>query len=244
MYTVYCHTFPNGKKYIGVTCQRPECRWSKDGNGYKTSEYVYNAIKKYGWNNIEHEIIATGLTMKEASEIEINLIALYRTSEKEYGYNISKGGVKNYGVMSESTKEKLRAANVGKIMSKQTREKISKTMKGQKKSLETRRKMCEAQKKSFANGNNAMHSKESREKAHIKLKGRIPIVAIQKSMETKYHSVINLETKIIYKSIKEAAEKNGINRSTIIRHCEGKFRKQKWQYIEDYKKIGAEVLDD
>ena len=32
---LYCHTFPNGKKYIGITKQDPARRWGKDGNGYK-----------------------------------------------------------------------------------------------------------------------------------------------------------------------------------------------------------------
>jgi hypothetical protein len=32
---VYCHTFPNGKKYVGITKRSPEERWHKDGSGYK-----------------------------------------------------------------------------------------------------------------------------------------------------------------------------------------------------------------
>ena len=27
----------NGKKYIGITSNKPEARWGKDGNGYKYS---------------------------------------------------------------------------------------------------------------------------------------------------------------------------------------------------------------
>ncbi len=33
-YNVYSHTSPSGKKYIGITKQKPEHRWS-NGDGYK-----------------------------------------------------------------------------------------------------------------------------------------------------------------------------------------------------------------
>ena len=49
---VYIYTFPNGKKYIGQTAQPLEKR-AKKGEGYKNSPAVYNAIKKYGWENID-----------------------------------------------------------------------------------------------------------------------------------------------------------------------------------------------
>ena len=54
-YSVYKHTFPNGKVYIGITSQKPEDRWSK-GKGYQRQPLIYNAINKYGWDNIVHKI--------------------------------------------------------------------------------------------------------------------------------------------------------------------------------------------
>lgn len=47
---VYCHTFPNGKRYIGITCDA-ESRW-RDGNGYKKQKKIWRAINKYGWENV------------------------------------------------------------------------------------------------------------------------------------------------------------------------------------------------
>ena len=35
-YTVYKHTSPHGKVYIGITSQSPIRRWRKDGSGYKS----------------------------------------------------------------------------------------------------------------------------------------------------------------------------------------------------------------
>lgn len=105
-YFVYKHTSPSGKNYIGITSQNPpEKRW-KNGNGYKNNNYFYNAIKKYKWNNFKHEILYTGLTKKEAEQKEIELIAYYKSDNREYGYNIDYGG-SCVGRMSEETKKKL-----------------------------------------------------------------------------------------------------------------------------------------
>ena len=91
MYTVYMHTNKiNGKKYIGITRQKPERRWQK-GCGYDRT-FFGNAIKKYGWDNFEHEILFDGLTKEMAIGFEMALIAMHRTNQREYGYNISIGG--------------------------------------------------------------------------------------------------------------------------------------------------------
>jgi len=105
-YKVYAHINKvNGKIYIGLTKQKPETRW-KNGNGYKTHVYFYNAIKKHGWDNFEHEIIASGLTKEEAGNFEKLLIKKLDITNDEKGYNLDKGGT--YGLHSEVSKEKMR----------------------------------------------------------------------------------------------------------------------------------------
>ena len=76
---VYKHTTPSGKVYIGITHQKPEYRWGKEGNGYKSNNHFSNAIKKYGWENIKHEIIAEVTTQSQAEAIEKNLINYYKS---------------------------------------------------------------------------------------------------------------------------------------------------------------------
>lgn len=90
-YYVYKHILPNGKVYIGITKQNPSYRW-RNGHGYKNSVYFYNAIMKYGWININHEILNEGLTLEEANDAEKYYIKLYNSNKKEYGYNILEGG--------------------------------------------------------------------------------------------------------------------------------------------------------
>lgn len=113
-YTVYKHTFPNGKVYIGITSQTPQKRW-KNGYGYlekrgnKYSQpFVARAILKYGWDNILHEILFEELTQEEAINKEKELIEQYNANNPQYGYNNTKGGEGSFGkTLSEETKEKI-----------------------------------------------------------------------------------------------------------------------------------------
>ena len=112
MYIVYMHTCPNGKKYIGITSQSPERRWQKGkGYAYGSNPYFYNAIEKYGWDNIEHTILFRNLTKEEAEQKEIELIKEHKTSQREYGYNIDLGG-SSCGKHSEEYK--IRMSNIQK----------------------------------------------------------------------------------------------------------------------------------
>lgn len=89
-YTVYMHITPSGKRYIGITSKTAEERWRKGFGYYK--QVFYKAIKKYGWNNIKHEILYTGLTKEEACKKEQILIRKFKTTNVKFGYNRSIGG--------------------------------------------------------------------------------------------------------------------------------------------------------
>lgn len=87
---VYIYTFPNGKKYVGQTIQTIAAR-AKNGEGYISSPAVYNAIKKYGWENITIETF-TCYSKQEMDELERYYIKLYNTTDNKYGYNLTLGG--------------------------------------------------------------------------------------------------------------------------------------------------------
>ena len=109
-YIVYMHICPNNKKYIGITCNAKQ-RWGKNGNGYRSNILFSRAIKKYGWENIEHKIIYDNLTEEEAKAKEIESIEKYGTL-KPNGYNISTGGdntTKGYK-FTKAQREKLSRA--------------------------------------------------------------------------------------------------------------------------------------
>lgn len=107
-YSIYKHTLPNGKVYIGCTSKVPEERWRK-GCGYFKNKPFYQDIFFYGWSNIKHEIIKEKMSRTEAFELEHKLIMEHRSYMKEYGYNVSTGfgktGLENKH--SEATKRKI-----------------------------------------------------------------------------------------------------------------------------------------
>ena len=129
-YCVYIHENKiNGKKYVGQTCQSTHRRW-RDGDGYKDNSYFYNAIQKYGWDNFEHEIVASNLTVEEANNFEALLIAKLDTMNPNNGYNLQSGG-SNFTV-SELTRQKIREAGMGRIVSDETRQKLRESKIGDK----------------------------------------------------------------------------------------------------------------
>lgn len=113
-FSVYKHTCPNGKVYIGITKQNPIKRWAY-GHGYSRNKYFFKAIKKYGWDNIKHEILFENLDELEAKKIERKLIKKHKSFDSSFGYNVSLGGEGTYGYkMSEEQKRKLSISHKGK----------------------------------------------------------------------------------------------------------------------------------
>lgn len=154
-YTVYKHTAPNGKVYIGITKQKPDRRW-RNGDGYKHNKHFYSAILKYDWENIKHEIVENGLTKEQACNLEIELIAKYDATNPKHGYNNTMGGETN--IPSKETRGKFSEANKGKHHSPETRKKMSESRKGVNNpnfgkhlSAETRQKISESLKCTYIN---------------------------------------------------------------------------------------------
>lgn len=88
-YKLYVHIFPDKKLYIGITKQDVQRRWS-NGKGYKGQQKVYNAINKFGWENIIHYVFYDNLDSYTAKKLEEKSIEYFNTIEN--GYNERKGG--------------------------------------------------------------------------------------------------------------------------------------------------------
>ena len=113
-YKLYVHISPSNKRYYGITSQKVEIRW-QGGNGYTRNQHFKNAIKKYGWNNFEHIVLFDNLTEEEAKLMEQMYIALYDTTNRDKGYNITLGGESASGYHhTEKTKERLRKSSTGR----------------------------------------------------------------------------------------------------------------------------------
>lgn len=135
-YKVYIHEFPNGKVYIGQTGTPVHIRWGSNGNLYKNQPVIWNAIQKYGWDNIVHDILEIDLTKEEADKKEIEWIEYYNSTDREFGYNVQNGG-SSLGMHSEETKRKISESTKGE----------KNHFYGKTHSYESRKKISEANKK-------------------------------------------------------------------------------------------------
>lgn len=212
LYTVYKHTCPNGKVYIGITRQEPINRW-RYGHGYHNNQYFARAIAKYGWSNIKHEILFEGLTKKEACEKEVELIAAYRSNEIEFGYNISAGGDGSESV-SAATREKIRQTLTGHFVSSETRDKISRALTGGKASDETKRKLSEMRKGKCPNKGYKWTDEQRARQRELCIK---TCTTSKRVMQIKCDEIVGT-----FSSITEASDATGINVQNISAVCRGK----------------------
>ena len=109
-YSIYKHTCPNGKVYIGITKQDATKRWN-NGHGYDTQVFG-RAVKKYGWRNIKHDVLMDGLTLDMANIWEQALIAQYKSNDPQYGYNQTLGGD---GSLGHKVSDEFREANSKRV---------------------------------------------------------------------------------------------------------------------------------
>ena len=91
-YTVYKHTSPDGRVYIGVTRQNPPEKRYKNKNSYKSNRNFHIAIEVIGWENFKHEIIVTGVSKTEAHKKERELINENKSTNPMFGFNKTDGG--------------------------------------------------------------------------------------------------------------------------------------------------------
>lgn len=255
-YCVYVHINKiNGKKYVGQTGQKPEKRWN-NGNGYKDNIYFTNAIKKYGWDGFEHEIIASNLTKDEADNFEKLLIKELDTMNLSKGYNLQSGG--SHGQPSELSRENIRKAAQKRNENEEWHRKQSEShiglqvgenngMYGKKHSEESKQKMREAStgkhpsektrekmKKSHIGNKNSMygkcHSEETKQKISKTNKG----MNNPKSQKVNQYDLNDVLIKT-WDFIKLAGETLGIQPQNISRCCrtgKGTAGGFKWRYAD------------
>lgn len=117
-HVVYKHTCViTGKSYIGLT-NNYHRRIIQHLNTDSCSIF-YRSIKKYGWQNFTHEFLATGLSLQAAVHFEEFYIRTHDTMSPN-GYNLTSGG--ETCVVSEETRAKISASNIGKHCSYRTEE--------------------------------------------------------------------------------------------------------------------------
>lgn len=188
-YTVYMHVSPKNKVYIGITCRKPEKRWAK-GAGYSQNAHFFNAIMKYGWDNFQHIILGENLNKSDACFLEQHYIKMFKATDARYGYNQSTGG--EWG-------------GIGVVFTEERRKKIGESHKGMKHTEKAKQMMSEGHKGRPSWNKGRRWNEAERE--------------TMRKAQKRAKAVICVETKEIYSSIREAAVRTGINRSSIKDCC-------------------------
>jgi len=249
-YTVYCHKTPSGKRYFGITGKKVSERWAY-GRGYETCSAFKKAIDKYGWDNIEHIVLYEDLTKEEAESIERTLIAEYKTTDKNHGYNILPYG--NIAKCKDVPKEVRDRATVErtKVGREQTPESIAKALETKVKVGIIKPILC------YETG--VIYPSLSEAARQMGLTGCTPIIlairnpshtaagyhwcyledaeSFEPEINRAYRPVINIDTGKKYISINEAARDTGVNAAGIVLTCEGKRRRSggyAFCYEEEY----------
>lgn len=82
----------NGKVYIGQTYRTLAKRWSEHRKPRSCCSYLRHAIEKYGPESFQLEQLASCVSKVNADFVEQLLIAEYRSTDAEHGYNLTLGG--------------------------------------------------------------------------------------------------------------------------------------------------------
>lgn len=237
------HISPSGKRYIGITSQTAENRW-RNGKGYKSNQPFYKAIMKYGWDNIEHIIVAEGLSLEQAAEMECRLIEKYQTQDKRLGYNVCNGGEHGWiGVHhTEEAKIKMSLAKkgkpsnrIGRKLSDETKKKLSESHKGKYRGKPVQPK---EQKAKYDENGKRIFSDEHKRKISERLRGIERSAEVRSNMskaQTKMKRPVRcIDTGEKFESITDASRKFNINKTLIVRTCKGQNQTAKglrFEYI-------------
>jgi len=210
----------NGKIYIGITNQGVTVRFGKhisDSSGKYTFP-LHNAIRKYGKDNFQIEVIEIVDDVEVLKEREIYWIKYYDSYNRDKGYNLTLGGDGTFGRFhSNETKEKIRQKALGRKMSFETKQKMSKSQK------KVDRNYSELAKKS---NEKRWSNKENKLKASINNPKNKPVI--------KY--TVNMIYVMEYKSLSEAERDLNIKYShTNIASCARGKLKTAYGYIWKYK---------
>lgn len=233
-YCVYCHTTPSNRRYVGISCD-PHKRW-RHGRGYEKNYLFANAINKYGWDNIKHEILYEGLSLEDAKKMEKTIIKEWNLTDHRYGMNLTAGGD---GILSDMSRELMSKGSkgnkrcLGRVLSNETKESIAESLrlyysnheasfKGMHHSEETKQKLREMVV--------SEETKSKMRKNHCNVSGAKNPSARSIEQYTMDGTFVKR-----YPYAKLAAQENKADLSSLIKVCRGKAKSCGgfvWKYAE------------
>ena len=233
----------DGKIYIGKTVQEL-CKRLRQHTYSKGNSPLDKAIKKYGLEKFDIEVIAEADTEEELNSLEMFFIEFYGCKIPD-GYNLTDGGEGSAGrIISEETRKKLSKSITGKKLKpeviaflasipKKNRRKVICIETGAVfESLADAAKwagitdsyMCKLCKGEKATGG-GYHWRYEDEEYNF----------VEKNYVQPKKQIICLETQKIFESAKDAAESLGVSETSIRNACRGESHTSggyHWAYID------------
>ena len=211
-YSVYVHiNKENGKKYVGLTSREPEQRWNK-GNGYHYNKHFFSAIKKYGWDGFEHEVIASHLTKQEAENFEKLLIKQLECYKPEFGYNNDMGG------------------NAADKISELTRQRLSESHKGQKPSEYQKKRTSETSTERWSNQEYKDNFSALMKEKWKDEEFRTRVLESRKNVRHDTQNVPVVCDGVEYRNVLDFSKANGLNRYTVNNWLNGNHTMPEYWY--------------
>jgi len=115
----------NSKVYVGITIQGYKVRWIKHCSDaiHDSTFPLHNAIRKYGIDNFQIEVIEICNSVEQLKNQEKYWISKLQSRTVQNGYNLTDGGDGTFGrIFSEETKKKLSIAAKNRRASETTKE--------------------------------------------------------------------------------------------------------------------------
>ena len=239
----------NGKQYVGQTTKTLKERLTRHRSG---DLYVDRALNAHGWKNVKVEILEECETYDELNRLEQEWIDVLETCRPS-GYNLTEGGLGGPGhKLSEEAKRRISEKKTGHKHSEAARKKMSAAVTESMKNPDLRRRLSEAnkgnkhtdktRKKMSKTRQGKARDEETKEKIGESNTGKRRTPEDRKKMSEACkghrgpHPVLNIETGVVYSSIKEAATAYNIPSTCIVNVCRGKLMtaaKYHWMYVED-----------
>lgn len=97
----------NGNGYIGQAVDFKDRMNKYKGLRCKQQPKLYNAIKKYGWNNFDVHILEVARDKEDLNILECFYMDKFQTIE--FGYNLKEGG--SHGKYSDESKSRMKASH-------------------------------------------------------------------------------------------------------------------------------------
>lgn len=238
----------NGKLYVGMTTRQLKKRISEHKydshhrlKGRKS--HFHCAINKYGFENFsfypicEIECEDRDSLVSQLAKLEQYYIALYKTSDKSVGYNLTLGGEGINGYRySDEDKARMSLSRKGRKLSEETKRRIGEFMRsdknpniGKKHSEETKRKISIANKGRFAGKNNPMYGKKRPDLSERNLNSGMEVYQID---------LTSGEVIKKWNSLREISRETGYVRSCIADCCYHRTQKSygyKWEFSKNIK---------